>query len=39
MYNKNEYYDVIAFNDILPQLDLNAKKYSYKFIKDFKELL
>ena len=27
MYNKNEYYDVIAFNDILPQLDLNADKY------------
>ena len=27
MYNKNEYYDVIAFNDILPQLDLNAEKY------------
>ena len=27
IYNKNEYYDIIAFNDILPQLDLNAKKY------------
>ena len=27
IYNKNEYYDIIAFNDILPQLDLKAKKY------------
>ena len=26
IYNKNEYYDIIAFNDILPQLDLKAKK-------------